>query len=179
MDKYIKNEIDEINEFFEEDQSGFEIKDKASADWVLRKIRALNQEINETKALADREIERVKEWEEKETKSSKSNVEFFEGLIDKYMIKSRTFDPEFRKISLPSGLVRYQKQQDRWDFDETKTIKYLADHYPDKLDVAVKFSKADLKKHVKETGEIWDGLKIVEQPEKIVIKIEEVAKDGK
>ena len=59
MNMLLQNDLQELRE-------EFKVTDLQGATWVLRKLRALNEKIDEINTVAVEEISRVNEWAEKE-----------------------------------------------------------------------------------------------------------------
>lgn len=170
MDNLLRYEIEEAEEIIQD--NSFHITDKASAEWALRKIRAYKQQIKENEELYNAEIQRLNEWLESVNKKANDNIDYFTALLQEYMIKELEKDPKNRSIKLPSGTVRFRKQQPEWQFDEEKVINWLKNNKPELVKVIEKFDKNDVKKIVKETGEIVDGVKIESREDKFEVDVE-------
>ncbi|WP_432401026.1 host-nuclease inhibitor Gam family protein [Wukongibacter sp. M2B1] len=179
-------EIEDINEMsFESSEEKlrerFKITDLDQANWALRKLAALNKQEAETKELADKERDRIKSWEDKELDSIDRSRSFFEGLLTVYFMDEKQHNSKF-KISTPYGKVSTRKQQPKWEYDEEKVIQSLKDtknlelirtkELPDKTAIKKVVSVLD-GQVVDEDGQIIEGIKVTEQPEKIVIKVVE------
>ncbi len=106
-----------------QEKKPYEITDIDSANWALRKIAALNVKLDEVKGLANREHERIEQWEAQETKQINNNIDYFKGLLVKFYTKKRSEDPKF-KLSTPYGYVR-QSTRKEYNYNEDKLIKEL------------------------------------------------------
>ena len=127
-------EAKETTEVAEMSGERFTIKDLDSANWAFRKLAAIERKRKEIQELADREIERIKNWQQQEEESLNNSKEFFEGLLTEYYVKQKETDPEF-KISTPYGKVSSRKQQPKWHYDEAKLIEWLKENNKDLLRV--------------------------------------------
>lgn len=159
-----------------EELEGFKITNIDEANWAFRKIRALKEEVKETNLLADKEIERIENWREKEIKTSIDNIEYFEGILTEYYMKLRSENPK-AKLNTPYGKVTSRKSK-KWNYqNEEEILKYLKENeYSDLIKVKEDINKAELKKMFKdgvnkETGEVLPGLEIKEE-ESISVKVE-------
>ena len=101
MNMLLQNDLQEVKE-------EFKVIDLQSATWVLRKLRAVNEKMNEINTIAVEEISRINEWAEKEVKSLNDDKEYFEGLLSAYYIEERAKDKKF-KLSTPYGKVTSRK----------------------------------------------------------------------
>ena len=177
-----KLQLAEIQEVESIEREGFKIEDKQSAEWALRKIKALNDQIEETNKLVELETERIKLWQERENKSAQDSILFFEGLLLEYMVKERELDPKIKSIKLPHGTVRFKKQQPEYVRDEPKLIDWAKESQRmDLVKIKESFDWSTLKKDItvvagnvvdKVTGEIIEHVKGVEREDKFEVVIE-------
>jgi len=189
INKLIEDELYEVekierNMFFgeteEQQKEKYKITDIESANWAFRKLRAIQEKENDIKKLAEKEIERIKAWQEKELETLNNSKSFFEGLLSEYFIKEREKDPKF-KISTPYGKVSARKQQPKWNYDEDKLIEWLKENDMELVRVKYEPNKTEIKKRYKvvgnvvttEDGEIVEGITVEEQPDAIAIKVVE------
>jgi hypothetical protein len=169
------------------EQEKFKIENLNSANWAFRKLSAIENKRKEIEELANKEIERIQEWREQETKGLDSSKEFFEGLLIEYFSIQREVDPKF-KISTPYGKISARKLPDKWEYDDKELLAYLEAAKPDLIRIKKEVDKANLKKKVAESkefaicdnqvvnmesGEVVSGVTVTEQPEKITIKVAE------
>ena len=182
INKLAELELEEAMEATEKadtENDKFTINDLGSANWAFRKLSATEQKRKEIKELANKEIERIREWQEQETKGLDNSKEFFEGLLVKYFARQKEVDPKF-KLSTPYGKVATRKQQPKWVYDDEKIIEWLRTNDPELIRIKEEPSKEDIKKKytivgnnvVTENGEIVEGITIEERPESITIKVE-------
>lgn len=175
-------ELEDINEVIEktEEKERFKIKDLDQANWALRKLAALKKQEEEINELAQKEIDRIKVWQEKELAGIERSKQFFESLLAEYLMNERQNNPKF-KISTPYGKVSTRKQQPKWEYDEEKAIKSLKEAgHVDLIRIKEYLDKTAIKKAVTvvggqvvdENGVIIEGIKVIEQPERVVIKVE-------
>ena len=183
MDALFEMELQEIDEIMEEDtqeKERFKIENLESANWAFRKLAAIERKKKEIQELANKEIERIRAWEQQEIGSLDSSKEFFEGLLTEYFTREREKDPKF-KISTPYGKVSARKQQPKWNYDENKLVAWLKENNQNLLRVKYEPDKNEIKKTYKivgtnvvtEDGEIVEGITVEERPEKVTIKVVE------
>ena len=179
-------EIEDINKMsFESSEDKlrerFQVTDIDQANWALRKLSALNKKEAEIKELANKERDRIKSWESKEIDDIDRSRSFFESLLTVYFMNERQNNPKF-KISTPYGKVSTRKQQQKWEYEDDKVIQSLKDaEYHDLIRTKEEIKKSELKKMVlisngkavDENGVFIEGIKVTEQPEKVVIKVVE------
>ena len=164
----LQNDLLETNEVFQ-------ITDLQGATWALRKLRAVNEKIDEINTVAAEEISRINEWSEKEVKSLNYDKEYFEGLLSAYYIEERAKDKKF-KLSTPYGKVTSRKTSKYIYEDEQAIMDYCNMNEIDVIRVKEELDKSSFKKLCKdgvnqETGEVVPGVR-VEVIESISVKTE-------
>lgn len=172
-------EIEEYEKEPEEVRKRFKIEDLNSANWAMRKIRAYKMQQEEVDALAKAETERIKTWQEKEKKKTENQVEFFESLLTEFLYDQRKSDEKY-KISTPYGTVSTRKNQDKWNLKDEPLLAWLKENdrtdlirtkeEPALRDIKTAFIAVGVNA-VDENGEIIPGIYIQDQPESVIIKI--------
>ncbi|MFI3604994.1 host-nuclease inhibitor Gam family protein [Vagococcus fluvialis] len=180
MDALNRYEIEELTTTSEEEKQGWAINNLESVNWALRKIAALNKQINENEQLAKEEKYRIEQWEQRENSSHKQSVEFFEQKISEYHSKLLADDPK-AKIKTPYGQVSSRKVSAKIDYGDN-TINELKELGLDEyVRVKEEVNKADLKKVltitddlkvVTEDGEVLSSAIVTPESHKTVIKVE-------
>ena len=168
MNMLLQNDLQEVKE-------EFKVTDLQEATWALRKLRALNEKIDEINAIAVEEISRINEWAEKEVKSLNYDKEYFERLLSAYYVEERAKDKKF-KLSTPYGKVTSRKTTKYIYEDEQAIMDYCNTNEIDVIRVKEELDKTVFKKLCKdgvnqETGEVVPGVR-VEVVESISIKAE-------
>lgn len=127
MDSYISDEYEEIVniEGSDDTKETFQVNSLETANWAFRKLAALNSIKNEKAELADREIERINSWLEKENKNIDNSIAYFEGLLRDYYIQERDKDDKFR-LSTPYGKVTSRKSRG-YEYNEELLLNELKD----------------------------------------------------
>jgi hypothetical protein len=179
MDVLFEMELQEAVEV-SETQERFKIDNLEAANWAFRKLAAIERKKKEVQELAQKEIERIKTWEQQEISSLNNSKEFFEGLLTEYFAREREKDPKF-KISTPYGKVSARKQQPKWNYDDEKLVNWLLQNDKELVRTKYEPDKNGIKKKYKvigtnvvtEDGEIVEGITVEERPEKIEIKVVE------
>ena len=180
MDKLMELELEEAIDTIEASQVGgrFTIENLDSANWAFRKLAAIERKRSEIKELADKEIQRIKEWQKQEEKGLNNSKEFFEGLLTEYFIRQREVDPKF-KISTPYGKVSSRKQQPKWNYDNDKVVEWLKKNNSELIRIKEEPDKREIKKAYKvvgnnvvtENGEIVEGITVEDRPDSITVKV--------
>lgn len=179
MDALFEMELQEALET-SETQEKFKIDNLEAANWAFRKLAAVERKRKEIQEIAQKEIERIKAWEEQEIGNLDNSKEFFKGLLTEYFVRQRELDPKF-KLSTPYGRVSSRKQQPKWIYEDEKVLNWLKENDTELIRIKEEIDKVELKKKyqivgntvVTEDGEIIEGITIEERPDSINIKVVE------
>ena len=163
----LENDLNEVK-----DQ--FEITNLQGATWCFRKLRAIEDKVEEVTSVAALEIDRITQWLTRETKSLEEDKAYFEGLLNAYYVKERAKDKKF-KLSTPYGKVTARKTK-KWTYDEEIVKAYVKAEELPFIRVKEELDKSALKKAFKdgintETGEYVPGI-VIEEIENITVKVE-------
>ena len=159
---------EKLNEFIRDQIH--EVKNSSDAQGVIRKIESLDEEVQEVEWLADAEIQRIKEWKNKELEKLQREIDHNKAILQGFMEKQRETTGK-KSLSLPNGRIRFKKQQPLFKFDNEKTIEYLRSNYPDLIKTKEDFNRNEAKKLVKENGEVWDGVEVEHREDKFEVVI--------
>ncbi|MHB8172123.1 MAG: host-nuclease inhibitor Gam family protein [Thermincolia bacterium] len=178
----LTGEISEIPE-----KPKFEVTDKSSAEWVMRKIAKLNKDISEIQNIVTeqteplrQEIKQIEEWGQNETEKASSHVKFLESFLEPFHRKLIEIDPKAKTIKLPHGKMEIRKQQPKIEKDDKTLLTWLK---KGKMDNFIKTEETpkwgELKELTKiekgkviytETGEIVEGVTAIDRPDKFEVK---------
>lgn len=178
--------MNSLHDFLDEqegtEKESFTVKDDSSANWALRKIKHINDRLDENKALFDAEMDKLERWIKSEEEKSQNDIDFFQGLLAEYAMKKKEEDPEFKSLKLPNGRIGFRKQQPQWNYDDEKIVQALKDsNLKDFINVQESPKKADIKKAFDvidgkvvnpDTGEILKGITIEERPDDFNVAVE-------
>ena len=177
MTDILKEELINIDEEVENKEK-FVIENLESANWAFRKLKAIEEREKDIELLANKEIERIQDWQRKEIEATKGSKDFFEGLLMEYYVKQREEDSKF-KLSTPYGKVTSRKQQPKWNYEDGKTIEWLRQNNRELIRIKEEIDKGELKKLYKihgdkvvtEDGEIVEGIVIENRDDTINVKV--------
>lgn len=188
MNALMNMELDELQEItFQlpeaEVKQRFRITDLDSLNWTLRKLAALEAKRKEHEALAKKEYERIRAWEEKVSKDIDDHKQFLTMLIEDFARSQRAADPKW-KVSTPYGKVTFRKQQPKWTYDEQKALESVETAGLYKyIRVKKELDKTALKASVNvledgrvvdaETGSFIEGVAVTEQAESVKVEVVE------
>lgn len=150
------------------------VNDLKSAGEIFKKIKFLNEQIQEKKEYAAEERSLIDAWEEKQIKELSGKKEYFEGLLNAYYREQKHFNSKF-KLSTPWGKVSSRKTQKMIVEDEAALMEYFENN-EEAIRVKKELNKTYINSKYKngvdpETGEILPFIR-VEEVESITIKTE-------
>jgi len=170
-----------------EKNNGFIVDDDSKATWCMRKIKHLKENKRENKELAEeqiaeirKEIAEVESWLEDENGKLDDNIGFMENKLEHYARQLREDDPDLKTHKLPFGSIKFRSQRPKWNYDDEKLLEFVEESISEVVKVEKKVDKRELKKRldvagdravVKETGQIVEGIEIIERPEKLKIDV--------
>jgi hypothetical protein len=172
-----------VDDNLQETGEGWKIKDDLEADWVLEKIRTINQEYARKEMVAKNKIMDINRWIMKQQTERDQQIAFFEYKLREYFeslpeenIKTTKTQKQYK---LPSGTIKLVKQQPEFERDNDKLLKWLKDNnLIEYIKIEEKPIWENLKKVVKveggkiynqETGELVEGVKVREREDKFVV----------
>jgi phage/plasmid-associated DNA primase len=172
----------------EQESSGFVVDNDRRAVWCLRKIKHLKQKQQKNEKLAEAEIEdiqkeidEVQEWLDKENEKYQNSIDYFESLLYFYTLELRKEDPELKTHKLPFGKLQFRSKRPKWNYDNSKLLDFVSTNYREFVKVKESVDKRKLKQMtevvgnkvvVKNTGEIVEGVEVVERNEKFQVKVD-------
>lgn len=178
--------MNSLHEFLDEqegtEKESFTVKDDSAANWALRKIKQMNDQIEQNNALAVAEIDKIEQWNQSENEKAQQSIDYFQGLLAEYALKKKEEDPKFKSLKLPNGRIGFRKRQPKWIYHDETVVKALEKaNLNDFIRVKKVPSKADIKKAFDvvgnqainpDTGEILEGITIEEQPDSFNVAVE-------
>lgn len=165
---------------------GFVVNDDNKATWCLRKIKHFKNKQENNKELAEKQINEIKkeireveQWLEEENSKLDNSIEFMESKLYSYAQQLRREDPELKTYKLPFGQLQFRKQRPKWKYDNDKLLSFAEEKYKALIKVKRSVDKRKLKSQAKiiggkviieKTGEVIEGVKVIERPEKFKVK---------
>lgn len=159
----------------EDEKPRFEVTNDATAEWALNKIANLKKDTQKWKEHYDHLFETI-------NKQNEESIAYFTGLLRKYFeeVPHHTTKTS-ESYALPSGTLMLKQQEPTFERDEDKLIGWLKNNNQMEL-IKIKESVdwAAMKKQLvfsdglafdAETGEVVDGIKVVEREDKFDVKI--------
>ena len=131
----------------------YEITSLESLNWAFRQIANAQAELKKNQALADAEIDRIKRWQEDESKSHLNTVEFFQHLIAEYHAKELAENPKKKSISTPYGKSKSTTSSAQPDkptkADEEKLLDFVKTNNEELIKVTEEVKWGEFKKTLK------------------------------
>jgi hypothetical protein len=175
-------------ENIEQDSSGFVVDNDRKAVWCLRKIKHLKEKQAKNEELAESEIEdiqkeidEVQNWLDEENNKLQNSIDFFESILYSYALELRKEDQELKTHKLPFGKLQFRSKRPKWNYDNVKLLDFITSNYGELVKVKESVDKRKLKQMtkvvggkvvVKDTGEIVEGVEVVERDEEFQVKVD-------
>lgn len=166
-----------------EHKESFKVTDRSSANWALRKIAQYKKQMEENNLLAEEEIYKIETWNKQMNDEAQQSIDYFQSLLSGYAEEKRKSDPKFKTLKLPSGRIRFKKQQPQYVYDDDIAIESLKKSgHTDFIKVKETVDKASVKKQFTvangglfdpDTGEMIDGVSVVEREDKLEVLTDE------
>ena len=166
-----------------EEQDRFVVDDEQKANWALRKIKQLQGKIDANAALAAEEVARVEEWKKEVNGTLQQSIDFFAGLLEEYHRGVYAKNPDIKTIKLPYGQLKMRAQQPEFKRDNSRLLAWL-EGKGEAGEAYIKITKSpqwgQLKKKLEiagdkmvdpDTGEIVDGVEVVEREPKFYVEV--------
>ena len=175
MDAMLKEELKTVTE---RENEGFKVDSLESADWALKKLKAIKEHDTDVKQVADNNIKQAQDWRDRELAKNQANREYFEGLLTDYLYQQRQTDKKF-KIDTPNGRVLTRKTPAGLVYDDKVVINSLRNQGASQyIRTKEELNKADLKKagrmvkdkFVLDNGEIIVGVSEKPSQENVTFK---------
>lgn len=159
-----------------------QITDKETANYYIRKVKELQNEIQIIEDTAEQELkkqmERIEEWK-------RSTCSQYQFLLDKYISMLRDFwvnSGENKTMKLSHGSLCMRKMRSKTDFDDEAVLSFLQEHNLEEyITMKASVNKTNLKdKMFVENGNAYietggdnikiEGIQVIEQASKFEVK---------
>lgn len=165
-------------------QQGFSINNDEKADWAIRKILRLQQKNNDIKQLAELQINKIKQWQERESEGNDNSISYLTSLLEPYA-KSK-LDGKKKTVKMPSGNVSFRAKSPEYyiagnkvDGKNQRLIDHVKKSDPEFLKIEESVNWSEFKDNLKtldtgqvvtNDGEILDFISIIEYPDTVSVK---------
>lgn len=152
------------------DKQPFQVTDLSSAQWCAGKAIAAQQDIGLAKARKDELIARVEEWYKRETAESERTCERMGELLRPW-VTDQLKGKKRRSVPLIGATVGLRKTPEKVDVKDFEAFKAWAkEHYPGAIRIKEEPDKPIINRIIKETGEVPDGVEIIDGTEVLYVK---------
>ncbi len=136
---------------------GWRIEDAGSADWALRKLAKVREQIVGVNYDADAQIaaieaaiapyiEPITRWRDAQIERLTHDALHWESLLVAYHRAQLAEDPKAISIVRPHGTLKSRKNPDRWEFEEAAFVAWARAHSPELIRTKEEIDKALTKK---------------------------------
>jgi hypothetical protein len=134
------------------------------ADFYLGKVADLDSQIEEIQESADVQTLRIREWKESRVYAIEKKKEFYIQILRGFIHSTRR-----KTMNLVNGTLSLRKQQDEIVIEDPDAV--LKDGRFTREKVTVSVDKTAIRKHLVATGEIPDGVAVMQQDVKFGYKV--------
>ena len=159
-------EDDFLEEMLPDEEIGAEIvlEDPAQADYQIQKIARLRKKQGEITAFVQGQIKTLQEYLGRKLASLEMEISWRSQPLERYVREVyRRSEGKTKSLDLPHGKLKLRAQQDQYLCDEPMVLQW-ADSHPEEAQNFVLIKRIiamnDLKKFIKDTAEIPDGVTI-------------------
>ncbi|HEC2213243.1 TPA: host-nuclease inhibitor Gam family protein [Staphylococcus delphini] len=181
------NQLQEMELENIEQSESFQVNNLETANWAFKKLEALKAKETEINEVAEKELNRIKQWQTQELKSIESDKEYFEYLVTDYYKREKEKDDKF-KLSTPYGKVTSRAGSKVLEIqggvNEQDVIEQLEQKgFTEFVKVTKKLNQGDIKKNfniaddgtlIDMNGEVLEGIKMVRKPTSYTVKAGEL-----
>ena len=135
----------------------FQIQDDQGAEWALKKIREAREEQDKWLNFYMIRMNQVKA-------QTQETIDYMEGLLRQYFdgVPHRVTKGGTEKYALPSGELICKPAGIEYQRDDKALLDWCEANLPEAVKVTRKASWEDVKRYIKETGDIPEGVVPVE-----------------
>lgn len=128
-----EDELQRIGEGGEPENPDRVIETFGHVEWAFRRLAQSRARLDELAEQYAEMVGRIEAWYERECGPERSTVLYLSGLIERYAMARRTYDPEGpATFRFPSGSVTTRRTKERQVVigDKKELVSWLAEHVP-------------------------------------------------
>ena len=170
--EYIANDIDELHYNLADDELNPEPIDESKADALLYCIGREQAGMNDVRQQAQKQIDKIKLWEEVQTAKHQKVIEGMEIRLQSYFIALVVDNPDLKTKSMVNGTMKVRKRQPLITVEDEGL--FLTKDNGDLTRIVPGYLAPDknaIKKYIKDTGDIPEGVSVEERDDKFSITI--------
>ena len=181
MENYEDMKLEDFEER-EEDKNEFVIDSPEKADWSIEQVLDEQKRLELYEQAVNYKIEKLKDDLLKEKENSEHRTSWLRFKLGEYLKREDVPAKDTKtqlSLKLPSGTVKFVKAKMDYDKHDDELLEYCKENATDFIKVKESVNWAELKKHLeikddmvlnKDTGEIVEGIDVVEVVPKIEVK---------
>lgn len=161
-----------IDELLEEAEQKEKQEVEAYLDMAIREISELELAIERTNDIAEKDIELIKRWAANENLRRSERIEMLKSKLDSYIRST-----EKKTINLPHGTLKLRRKPDKVEVTDLELfIKNATKEMVTVVPEQIKPSLPAIKKWIKMTGKIPEGVKLIEGEVEFSLKLNTINK---
>ena len=174
MEEYIANDIDELHYNLADDELNPEPIDESKADALLYCIGKEQSGMNDVQMQAQSQIDKIKLWEEVQTAKHQKVIDDMTVRLQGYFYALKSTDPDLKTKSMVNGTMKVRKRQPLITVeDEGLFLQKDNGDLTRIVPASLAPDKKSIKKYIKETGDIPEGISVEERDDKFSVTINE------
>jgi len=138
------------------------VEGQTTANKYLYVIKKMRDEIENVKAVGQDQIEVAQAYIDSESHKRENTIAFLSQRLHLFMIGQ-----DQKTMNLPNGALKIRVRQDKVDVvDEAKVLDWIksgSSDFDSMLRIKEMINKAEVRKYIKETGDIPDGVEVESQ----------------
>ncbi len=154
----------------EMEREKFHVTSLQSAAWCMAKASNAVAKIADAQAMKDEAIRRINAWFDDYTAEHNATVESMEFFLEPW-VREEIKDKKSKSVKLPNGTAGYRTTPESVVITDEEKIVGEAKAAGVETHIKETVHKKDLKKHIMETGQVFDNAFLVPGSEKFYIKI--------
>ena len=172
--EYIANDIDELHYNLADDELNPEPIDESKADALLYCIGKEQSGMNDVQMQAQSQIDKIKLWEEVQTAKHQKVIDDMTVRPQGYFYALKSTDPDLKTKSMVNGTMKVRKRHPLITVeDEGLFLQKDNGDLTRIVPASLAPDKKAIKKYIKETGDIPEGISVEERDDKFSVTINE------
>lgn len=151
-------------------EDGFKVTDMKSANWVIARIKAAADRINEREMVANEYINKINEWLKKENEKDEKNMNFLKDFLEPW-VHDKIYLQKNKSINLFGCKLGFRKMPPKVEFKDGYDIVEEAKKHGIPTKIKEYVNLKDVKDYIKKNKTIPEFVYYEENREKFYIKI--------
>lgn len=148
----------------------FKVTNLQSASWCMAKTNTAADKIANAEAMREEAIRRINTWFDEYTAPHAATIAAMEMFLEPW-VREEIADQKSKSVKLPNGTAGFRSTPESVVI--TDEVKIVEEAKVAGIETHIKETvhKKDLKKHIMETGQVFDNAFLVPGSEKFYVKI--------